>query len=339
MKVSNFFGICSLLFAFWSCNDKPVNKDSGTKLAVEKPADSLTFNAKNFPIYTVHKISINDSIAKQFISLSDRYKGNDIMPAYLINNQKKVPFEKLKRVNLPSSYRQKMLANTGIKENDSLYLFNYESGDLQKIPVNQLNAVAYLDFYTTEGDDISESNYMLGLEPAVDLKIKEEKNKNYNLLAYIGEINPFAEKPLVPVSWTKISTTKLPVGTSTRDSLTLDVTYEFDHGNFVYYAEDYSLKGTTVERQLVVKDKVGKLVHQRTYDLKVEGASAVPLDGGDQLPRKTYQWTGVLFKNQPPVIFGMVSYSFGCPEITFLDASREPFFILCDNRLKAFSSK
>lgn len=333
MNILKFIGSWFLILLSISCNKNP---DNAAALVKSLPQDTIAkpikFNAENFPVYSVYTIAIDEEKKRLFISLSDRYLSTDIMPAYLLNNQKKVPFTKLKRINLPSSYRQKMLKETGIKENDSLYLFNYKDGSLEKYPVNKLNAVAHLNFYTGEGDEVSENSYMLGLEPIANLDNQNAVEDTYTTLAYFGSENIFADEALTPVKWTKISTAGLPGGKMKGDSLRLKEAFRFEFQDLVYYTEDFTYEEEVAERQFIVKNKTGKLLYNRIYKFDFEGASPTPLDGGQEIEKETYQWTGLLFKNQAPVIFDMVYYSFGCPEITFLDDSYEPFFINCDNR-------
>lgn len=333
MNILKCFGSCFLILLMLSCNKKAdIKKAEVLPSPKTKVADTLKFNMENFPVYSIQFMAQNDSLARQFISLSNRYFEKDIMPAYLINNQKKVPFEKLKRINLPSSYRQKMLAGTGVKENDFLFLFNYKSGKLEKIAVNKLNAVACLNYYASEGDDVSEDSYMLGLEINEDFPIGDLSDRTYTSLAYFGAENPFADQPLTAINWTKISTSGLPGNKTKNDTLRLKEAFRFETQDMVYYAEDFTHKDVVAERQLTVKNKSGKLIYDRSYNLNFEGTYFETLDGGEESVKETYQWTGILFKNQAPVIFDMVDYSFGCPEITFLDPSYESFFIYCDNR-------
>ncbi len=44
------------------------------------------------------------------------------------------------------------------------------------------------------------------------------------------------------------------------------------------------------------------------------------------------QWTGKLFKDYPPVLFGFVWQSFGCDNIDIIQLPLTTIPILCDNR-------
>ena len=64
-----------------------------------------------------------------------------------------------------------------------------------------------------------------------------------------------------------------------------------------------------------------------------EGASPAPLSFKGEKPNdQLLQWTGQLFKDQPPVMFGFMYVSFGCPWIDFLDGSMRNLSFSCDNR-------
>lgn len=65
-----------------------------------------------------------------------------------------------------------------------------------------------------------------------------------------------------------------------------------------------------------------------------EEPSLVPLNvvGHAKDWRSKTQWTGEIFKDRPPVIFGFLFHSSGCPSIDFIEQSENSVRINCDNR-------
>ena len=43
-------------------------------------------------------------------------------------------------------------------------------------------------------------------------------------------------------------------------------------------------------------------------------------------------WTGEIFKNKPPIIFGLVGAQYRCPTIDFISETEPPIRISCDSR-------
>ncbi len=95
-----------------------------------------------------------------------------------------------------------MLDGIHITENDSLYLYNYETNKLQKIPVSKLKAVAYLSPYIVEGDEVDAESYMVGFQVDTQ-KGNDIFDKYMNVIAYFGSKNPFVENKMKMIKWEK----------------------------------------------------------------------------------------------------------------------------------------
>lgn len=321
----------SVLILFFSCEKvekKVVHTASPQKNEVK--TDTLSENKMNFDdfhIFDLFAMENGDENAL-FVSLSDIYHDSITVPPDVIRNQKNIPFEKLKHFELPSFYRQKLLKGTKVSENDTLYLFNYKDNLLEKFPIKNLKAVANLNLYTSEGDDISDYYYMIGFELNGKVSREESMKKTNYSLAYFGKENPFAGEKLSPVEWEKSSAKELHVKIASK--LKLGKTYKYKVGQIECYLQDLMLENEIRERKLVaVKNR--KVILEKTYT-KGEGAEFAPLNFVESTENTDYQWSGNLFKGKPPVIFGFVSESFGCSAITFLDNSYPDLYTDCDNR-------
>ncbi len=88
-----------------------------------------------------------------------------------------------------------------------------------------------------------------------------------------------------------------------------------------------------MERKLVViNDRNEKTFEKTITTAGSDGAEFSPLNGIGTDGTNAMQWTGYFFKGKPPVAFGFMVQSFGCPSITFLDKNEKDFTINCDNR-------
>ncbi|WP_288447709.1 hypothetical protein [uncultured Chryseobacterium sp.] len=300
-------------------------KDS---VKMTKAEDRIDYT--NFNIFSLSTISSaeKDSDADIFISVSDIYKGVQPIPAEIVNNQKQMSFEELQHFELDAPSRKKLLEGIYLTENDSLYIYRYDRNKLEKMPVSQLKAVAYLSPYSEEVDPES---YMMGFQVATHQKIADDGLYN-NAIAYFGNKNPFVENKMKAVKWQKAGA-DISERYFTRSKLNMGKTYQSKYENMTYYLQDYLEEQNVVERRLVVINDHQEKIAEKTFSLAAsDGGEFLPLYGIETDEANIFQWTGHLFKGKPPVIFGFIAYSFGCPSITFLDKNEKNFPINCDNR-------
>lgn len=301
----------------------PVSKDLKKDTVSTQKIQSDDFHV--FEIYPME----NGEKYDIFISLSDIYTDSLAIPPDIIKNQKNMPFNELKHFELPTPYREKLFKGSKLRESDTLYLYNYKSDILEKFPLKDLKAVANLNLYTSEGEEIQDYYYMIGFQLHQTDTEENAMNRTNFSLAYFGSENPFNKNSLQSVQWKKVSREKFPVK-SKHDTLQLGNVYHYQTGGFQYFLQDFIREKEVTERKLVVLQN-GKTIFEKNYTLG-EGAAFTPLNGIENNEYPSYQWTGNLFKGKPPVIFGFVSQSFGCSEITFLDKRYSEIYTNCDNR-------
>jgi hypothetical protein len=94
--------------------------------------------------------------------------------------------------------------------------------------------------------------------------------------------------------------------------------YRYETANFGYYVQEF-----LGPRRLLIIDLNTQETIKDIVFYPNESFSNAALNN---------QWTGKLFKDKPPVIFGLEWVSFGCPGITFLDRFVQDIGINCDNR-------
>lgn len=324
--------LCLLIALFFFSCKKVEQKvtESTSPQKIESKNDSVSHgkvDLSDFHIFDLYPIENGDE-DEIFISLSDIYSDSLTVPPEIIKNRKNIPFDKLKHFELPPFYRQKLLKGTKLSENDTLYLFNYKENQLEKFPINSLKAVANLNLYSSEGDEIYDYYYMIGFQLNEKIDRKRSGDKTNFSLAYFGKENPFAEQKLEPVKWKKADVKDFPVKITSK--LKLGKTYEYKIGDLNCYLQDLMSENQLTERRFVTL-KNGKVILDRTIT-KGEGSEFYPLNFVENDEFNENQWTGNLFKGKPPVVFGFLSESFGCTAITFLDNSYPDLYTDCDNR-------
>lgn len=337
MKIRTSIWLLSLPLAIISCSkEEKKAADSTAKPTIDsiktaKVEDKIDYT--HFNIYNVSMMSSaqNNELADVFISVSDLYNEPQSIQEDLFKKQKTVPFDQMQCLELDPAHRKKMLNGLHLAENDSLFLYNYEFNKLQKIPLNKLKAVAYLSPYTTEGEDLDASYYMLGFQLAT--KQNNEVYDQYNnAVAYFGNKNPFVEGKMKAIPWKKAAA-DISKKYFTQSKLKFGKTYQAQYEKLNYYLQDYLEEEMVMERKLVVINDHNEKIFEKTYTTAgSDGAEFSPLNAIETDGANAIQWTGYLFKGKPPVAFGFLTQSFGCPAITFLDKKEKELTINCDNR-------
>ncbi|MDI7237222.1 hypothetical protein QMM95_14205, partial [Leptospira santarosai] len=257
----------------------------------------------------------------------------------------------------------RFLSKTKISENDTVFIYDYSTETIATFPVKNLKAIACLSPYKEDKDPpYSQKDYMIGFEIEKKL-LKNFKNKSFeyeNSLIHIGKQNPFQKGRIKSILWKKIdpkklSTFKIRVKYAPGYDPQYDPTawsgysfgkaYQFDSVPLRYYLQDLfkydDLSRPASERDepdcrrlIVINTKTKEIIVEKFY-CKGEGAGFAPLKvvgDVDKYWYQRYQWTGEIFKDRPPVIFGFLFVRFGCPSIDFLERSESYVLINCDNR-------
>ncbi len=268
-----------------------------------------------------------------FVVLTDSYPWN--------NNKKIIKTEFLgntpiKHHELKNRYRKNFLHSMKIKETDKVYIYNYKLDELKEFTVKELPLVAEPNPYGSDFP-IEESDYLIGF----DFKRKISADKTslyYNSYVFIGEKNPFIRGGLVPVIWRKLIEKESPFVKlnkkstyifESKDSIEI---YSFTNRNYKYYLKIKDKESMYTQAFHLIVKKGEDIVFDKEYTGS-EGATPAPLAFGEKKERRYYeQWTGRLFKNKPPVIFGFMYYSFNCNGIDFLKSPSNSIWVKCDCR-------
>ncbi|KAB1231220.1 hypothetical protein [Chryseobacterium viscerum] len=336
MKINTALVLLSFPLAIISCKkDDKKTSVTATKAANDSVKTTKTeekIDYQNFNIFSLSTISSaeKDSDMDIFISVSDIFKDTPPIPADIIKNQKQMTFEERQHFELDAPSRKKLLSGIHLTENDSLYIYEYGSNKLQRMPISQLKAVAYLSPYS-DSEELDPESYMMGFQVATHQKIADYDRFN-NAIAYFGNKNPFVENKMKAVKWQKANT-DISKKYFSPSKLIQGKTYQSQYENMTYYLQDYLEEGNTVERKLVVINDHNEKIAEKTFSLaESDGGEFLPLYGIDADEANRFQYTGHLFKGKSPVVFGFIAQSFGCPSISFLDKKEKDFPINCDNR-------
>jgi hypothetical protein len=284
---------------------------------------------KIFSLMIYEKDSLNSTT---FISLSEIYPLSEHPDSLAIPDFSNIEMEAAPNYNyfkLDSNYRKRFFEETKISESDKVFIYDYVDDKLITISVKNLTVIACITPYGASWP-YTQYDYMIGLEMNKKLPLNFYKHFSYSI-AYIGKESPFIRNQLKSMNWTKMESNDFPskempaYNISYAGNCIAGNVYSSEIDNLHYFVQDlYRLAdGFVAVKRLIVIDKKTKNKICEKLFYAGESASFAPLDN---------QWTGLLIKNKPPIIFGFQYYSFGCPGITFLSNTENDIYIYCDNR-------
>ncbi|MGJ8684394.1 MAG: SH3 domain-containing protein [Nonlabens sp.] len=284
-------------------------------------------------IMTVNGYEIGDHDIAAFISLTDGYWNNrfpKVLAEYENENNKNQDSKELVYY-LKGKERTQFLSNREIKETDNLYIYNYLNDNLKVVEVKDVPLLSHESIYG--GPD-----YLTGFD--VQGIIDTSTNSYYNSFAHIGTTNPFKEAGISAIEWKKTDIEKMPKVELEYGNFYKSKNYEvllayhdiIDENNYYYMRASFDNKEYIVDYIIVIA-KSGKLLYKTEIgDSEGYSPSIYLSDNLQTSSTEPVHYSGLLFENKPPVIFGLYYTSFGCPFIDFLDSKELPVYIQCDNR-------
>ena len=288
--------------------------------------------AQDLKIFNLQYYEEDSTHSFSFISLSEIYPLSDNPDSLAIPDLREKENDEAPNFTyfkLDSTYRKRFLTATNISETDKVFIYDYSINALQTFTVKNLNVIACLNIYGADWP-YSSHDYMIGFE--INKKLLTGSDKFFtNSLAYVGKENPFVRGQVKPIIWKKVAPNDFPskelpsYDTSYAGKCVSGDVYKFEMEGLQYFVQDLvrlADKWISVKRLIVMDLKTKETVCEKLF-YSGESASFAPFDN---------QWTGKLFKNKPPVIFGFHWVSFGCPSITFLNPTESNIYINCDNR-------
>ncbi|MFB9077641.1 oxidoreductase [Flavobacterium procerum] len=341
LKIQTFFVVATLLLI--SCGDKK-SENNNTVSPVQNASvetDTIQTTEEDGPrkeSINLFNLTYRDSSSVSFVSLSDIYPldGTD-SDSLVLPDPKKIEKKASQYFTFDKSYRERFLSKTGISESDSIFIYDYAKNKLIALPIKNLKTAAWINGYASEEDwPYNRYDYMIGFE--ISNKYLSGLSDYYtDVLVYAGKENPFVRGQLKPIQWKKTTANSFPSKTMTKKGkeyvkdLKTGETHSYTANGYDYFLQDYldERKFVAARRLLVIDSKTKEAYIEKFYG-RGEGTSVSPLN--HEAENGVIQWTGILFKNKPLVVFGFQYESFGCPGISFIDKSNEDVYLQCDNR-------
>lgn len=285
-------------------------------------------------VFWIWNIKNPDGKTMANISLSDifSYKAeNDSLylpdlSAYTTDTAAEVQY-----ITLNEPYRSRFLQGCGLTKKDSLYAYSYKTQGMQAFPIAQCKVAAILSPYGADMP-LNADDYMfcLSLDSSAFQGFETEFS---HTLVSVGPKNPFYSGSVKQVVWQKSSVAEIPI----RLNYSFDSSYSgpvrrfsverYEQDGYQFFIQNFEedkMSDTEIRVKVlsVIGKKSGELICQHILYTGESASFAGPEE----------QYVGTLFKNLPPVIFGLQYESFGCPAFYFLDPKLEPFRMQCDNR-------
>lgn len=280
----------------------------------------------NLSILTINGYEIGNQDLTAFISLTDGYWNNKF-PKTQSEDVKK---NQLKVYYLKGRERAQFLANREIKESDNLYLYNYE---IDKLIITKVIDIPLLSHESIYGGP----DYLTGFD--VKGIIDTSDNSFYNSFASIGRENPFETGKVQTIRWQSINVNQIPTFLLSYGSFYKTSNYEvelayhyYQNGRNYYYTRNSFENGKFIVDYIFVMSKDDKLLFITQIKDTESSSPSIYLNDNINDMQQSIHFTGRLFKNKPPVIFGLYYTSFGCPFIDFLSTTEPSVYLQCDNR-------
>lgn len=294
---------------------------------------------QDLKLFLVNYFPANANKPVGFISLSDIYPLNEHPDSLAIPDVEMMGIDSANYFELNAEYRKRFLTSTGISESEKVFIYDYTNNIHFSFNVKELPVVACINNYAGTDDWVfSQRDYMIGFE--IDSIRLNDLSTHYNTsLVYVGNEDPFVQNEMKPIVWKKIKHEKIPFSDKDLKSMpwlsrmNVGNTYKFETKEYQYFVQDLIQLDIINGRHLLIIDlKTNKPICERIFH-DSEGTSLAPLNYiSPEYGNLLEQWTGNLFRNKAPVVFGFLYLSFGCPAITFLDNSENDLYIGCDNR-------
>lgn len=229
-----------------------------------------------------------------------------------------------------------ILKRIGISKKDSLYIFSFSKDSIYKFPVSELKMIAYLNAYSHKEIITDEYPYEIGFN------LEDKFSDQGDNFAYVGIENPFQTGKIKPLIWNETDNDNFPLlkldieNQNKSDNISYE-TYTLSLLHFKYFIQSHIYHNNNRSRvrthQLIVIDTTKNKI---TTELKYSSSESISISpvykSSDEKMENYYSWTGELFKNKPPIIYGMYGNSFGCSTVDFITENEPSIRIYCDNR-------
>jgi len=300
---------------------------------------SFSQSQDDLAVYDYQIIHEENTPTAGFVVLSDMFPFGDFKEDNIIAPENLGEFEYTNDNyhQLKGIYRKRFLNQLKIEESDFLYVNNLSTNKLKTFRVSDLKLTAFLTPY---GPDIPIHNwdYLIGFElDSLTLPFSTPEVYGHTIFSCVADKNPFNKGKAQLMKWEKIDSSEFiwEMSEDERPKFMLPPTYKeaylFKWGKLNFYVREIQGGEFLFGHYLVVADAKTNEKITSMFFFESEGTYLEPLNG----QKNAYtdrQFTGYIFKDKPPIIYGFQSNSFGCPYISFASKTQELLWLRCDNR-------
>lgn len=291
--------------------------------------------AQKHQLYTVAYFSKAQDHAVNFVSLTENYPfsahpdSTSIASRYLGNMA-------VKNHNyhvLDAEHRKRFLAKLPITEGDQLFVYDFALDTVISYPVKNLVLAAHLNILGNNMP-LTASEYHIGFElPKLPLPTEAYFRK---VLVYVGKESPFVTGQVTGIRWIEGDMSELPkedLPPSAAGATYSGKVYVAEHNFLLYMVQRMTDRnGLEGYRLVVSKLHQGNTLFDHCF-IDTESTFLHSLNGvnHDYVP-EIHQYTGKLFKDMPPMVYGFMGSVYGCDNIHFLKPNSPTLGVSCDKR-------
>ncbi len=295
-------------------------------------------NMEDLHIYSTYSFEINTGDIVNLIPLTDSYPWTEHKDSLAISNHYlgNIKTDNNNYHQLDSNFRSRFLGRMNISEDHNIFVYNVSRDKIFTYRVKDQPLVGILTPYGAQ-DQIQQYDYIIGFD--LNETLKKGINYTETIFTYIGKENPFQTGQLQELIWSKIDYNLFKTNINWNNA-TFKIRYDplkdvylFSMENLDYYLINLVENDQLRDRHLIIVDRSSKTIMADFYYSEGESSSLAPITiKGAQQGSSGGQWTGKMFKNAPPIIFGILYHTFGCPKIDIISESRSSIRLRCDNR-------
>lgn len=339
LKKAVFIAVMALfLVGCKNTNKKNINTSSPAEQ--EQPSKNIVIDEERFYDFSPYFVDKEQNDYRtSFVSISDSYveylqKNNVAEAENTLLNPADIGKDTIK---IEGKIREKLLARTGISEEDKLFIFDFHSKKVLEFAIKNLPTIAAMSIYDQDSGDYSEGSYQLGFDLG-KLKFSDDINSGGESLTYIGKENPFKAENIRRLSFKELpkplltpsekAVHKAEYVNSPPTNLNIEKTFQATDHLYQYVIQDYNYERDEVIyklRYVAVLDKNQKVMREFfVYDSMGGDGFAEPND--EYYPI----WTGEILHGKSPVLLGLDNNA--CDAIFFLNETDKEIWTKCDNR-------
>ena len=301
--------------------------------------DSFAQVKEELEVYNYYILHEENEPKCGFVVLSDAFPYADYQTENIIAPENLGEFEYTNDNyhEVKGVYRERFLNELSIKDSDILFVNNLNQNKVSSFKVIDLKLTAHLTPYGPNSP-IENWDYLIGFElDSTQLPFKTPETYNQTIFSCVAAENPFNAGKAVEMIWEKVDTSEFIWQLTPEEKpkyMLLETrkdVYRFNWDGKNFYVQEVQTRENMFGYHLVVADENSNKKISSAFFFESESTYLQPLNG-QKNSGATLQFTGFVFKNKPPIIYGFTSNTFGCPYISFAGKNEKSIWLKCDNR-------